>query len=171
LEALVGVQPCCRLVEDEEPRLSQQRLGDPKTADHATAERTDTIIGPIAKLNRLEHTSHLTVTVAPIVVFFTDRQIVNDVEHGCPWSKTRLLRQVANATAGLGSVRFDRHIEAINIDLTRRRTLHCRHAPQQGRLARTVGPEHGYDAAKRTERQILQCDPLAIGMPDAVDSQ
>ena len=49
------VEPGRRLVEQEQPRLAQQRGGDPEPLAHAVRVAADPVLRPVAQLDELEH--------------------------------------------------------------------------------------------------------------------
>src|SRR5206468_7864342 len=94
-QSLLRVETRRRLVEHEQLRLTEQRLGQAQPAAHPARQRTNTLAGDITESDHCQHPADLVVSWPSLRVLLEQCDVVDGLEHREGAMEVGVLRHVA----------------------------------------------------------------------------
>lgn len=100
---LLRVQAGGRLVENDQPRVTHERLREREAAPLA-GERRDPFAGLLTEVNQVKHAPDFRAPGRGVLPFLEDGDVVEEAGRGHPRRHTDLPGQVAERAAGVGAL-------------------------------------------------------------------
>jgi hypothetical protein len=137
--ALGGIEAGGRLIDDDQPRIGQQRLGDTEALFHAARVSGQGLFAGLPQIGLVQQRIHHFLPLAPGRHALEDGQMVQHLGGGHLRIHAELLRQVAEDLPHF--IFLGQHVQPVEVDAARVRVLQSGDGAHQRTLARTVRAE------------------------------
>ena len=159
-----------RLVHDDETRVADERLCDPKPLSHAAGERREIAGTDVPQIRDLQQAIHHLAALTGRREAFQDREMLEHVARRGSRIHTELLRQISEDAAK--GVFLADDVDAIEGDGALVRIDERRDGSHQRALAGTVRTEQAEHARRNLERHAVQgADAATVRLRDVVNAE
>ena len=168
--ALLRIEAGGGFVHDDQLRLADERLRDPKALAHPAGKARDSLLANRPQVDLLQQRFDGVLAGTGGGDAFQDRQMVQQIVGGNPRIDIEVLGQVTEEGAQL--FRFAHHVNLTKADASGGRRLQRGDAPHQRGLPGAVGAEQAEHAFGDGEGSVIERPgPVGIDMSNAGECQ